>query len=81
VNREAELDRPSRVACSDLLAAFVMIMLSSPVDEYLGCPQAGSHHPCRNFGIVSNNKRTSPFNLLYQAGVSLGGAQVQEDVP
>jgi hypothetical protein len=33
VNREAELERPSRVACSDLLDHVNFIVISSPADD------------------------------------------------
>src|SRR6058998_3460108 len=43
------------------LAASVTTMLSSPVYEYLRCPQVGCLHPCRNFGGVANDRRGCPF--------------------
>jgi hypothetical protein len=37
VNREAELDRPSRVACSDLLGDFIKALAHTPRNSCIEC--------------------------------------------
>ena len=48
----------SGVACTQMLAASVMTVLSPPIHEYLGRPQVGCLRPRRYFGGVANNKRS-----------------------
>ena len=61
VNREAELDRPSRVACSDLLGVGVILL-----DPNLShSPANPNHNRNENGGCRSKNqKRLTPLAII-----------------
>src|SRR5215468_1861242 len=52
---------PATIRSTEKLAGFVTTMPSSPVHEYLGCPQVGCLRPSREFGGVANNQRGCPL--------------------